>query len=242
MKTLSTALLLLLLSTTALFADSIGLTVNQIIDDTSWGITGEKQFESINAELDASLQSGDLYLGQYHANIILLGNIKVFADGTIKGYQLDGLGRQADLGLAATFDAGGLTIDLGIFGRNAGVFATPNARGDLLDRGYAEADLPADLANISPAPAGLTFKDGNSINALISTELGPFKIRALPELFGSGVPVHQLITNYEHDWTLPEVDKRLTPELNLSIELGLQKYDGTIEYETASIVTISIDF
>ena len=221
-------------STVPAHSDSVGVTFNQIVHDTSWGVTAEKTLEKV--ELNGSVQSGDFYLGQYHASVILLNNVKIFTDGTVKGHSLDGLGRQADIGLAATFEAGGLTFDLGVFGRNAGVFASRNARGDLVNSGYAESDLPDGLANIHPAPVGLTFKDGHSINALISTEVRGWKLRILPELLGGGERVHQVIGNYQRNWDISQ-----SLSLNAAVEVGFQNFDGALEYETASVVTVELD-
>ena len=167
---------------------------------------------------------------------------KLFQDGTFKGYQLDSLGRQSDLGVKGTVEVSGLDISIGVFGRNAGEFGPPNAYDTLRDQGYDEAALEAigGLDALNPAPTGLSIRGGNSLNLLLSTEFEvkgfDIEVRALPQLTGD-VKAHQGLVLLQTAYELTE-----NVSLNLGADIALQLVDETVEYETATVATVSVSF
>ena len=253
MKTLNLNQLFVFLMLATLFAlrtdvvhgaGNIGFTYSQVIDDQSGGVTAEYEHdgETIDFEIDGQLQSGDIYRGKAHAEVVFrLGNsigLKPFVDITAKGYTLDGLGREQNYGLAGTVKVGDLDFDIGVGGRNSHPWGEPNALDELLPKGYNEDELKAlGLDTVHPAPRGIPFKSGNSVIAFASTSLekGDFEIdlKGVFEVAGEGDKAHQIHADFETNRNLfGNVD------LIVGLQVATQFYQKNIQYESAVLTTI----
>ena len=74
------------------------------------------------------------------------------------------------MGLAFTVPVDDLNFDVGIGGKNSSPFGAPNAYDTLVASGFNESDLAGrGLAKLTPALKGLPFKDGNALNAFVSS-------------------------------------------------------------------------
>lgn len=236
---------------------SIGFNYTRIIDDTGWGgninlpITLDAD---THVDIHGNAQGSDLIRARVHASITRdMGafDISLYSDSVVKGASVASLGRQTDIGATVgvkTLSA--LGIQIGIFGRNGGAFASRNAYDDLLSQGYGEADLEAidGLASLNPAPTGLSFQDKNSVNLLIlgKTQLPlgvDLKFRVMPELLtigtSEGEPVDQAILTFT---TKRAVTEKI--DLVLSADVGLQRFreSGTVETETSGGVSVQVPF
>lgn len=224
-------------------AGNIGFTYSQVIDDQSGGVTAEYEHdgETIDFEIDGQLQSGDIYRGKAHAEVVFrLGSIglKPFVDITAKGYTLDGLGREQNYGLAGTVKVGDLDFDIGVGGRNSNPWGEPNALDELLPKGYNEDELKAlGLDKVHPTPRGIPFKSGNSVIAFASTSLEKrnfeIDLKGLFEIAGEGDKAHQIHANFETNRNLlGNVD------LIVGLQVATQFYQKSIQYESALLTTI----
>ena len=227
---------------------SISLSFDRIVDDTGWGVLASTPVHigKIDGYLAGIAQGGDIIRGKYHAEAgFQIGNwgVRGITFGTVKGYSLDDLGRESNLGFAIdTPEVAGASIRIGIFGRNAGEFGSPNARGTLEDAGYDPNTLDGlGLESISPPPAGLSFKAGNSLNALISADFDlqgvSFSVKGMPELTGEGDPAHQAIIS-------AHISRDITDNIGLDLgaEVGFQSWQDEIEREFAYFTALSINF
>ena len=224
-------------------ANTIGITYQKVSEDVGWGGVANLQghvTDDILAELDIQLQGGDIIKGRYTAEIGIAG-ISVFHAGNIKGYSLDGLGNELDLGAKGTINVSGLDVSVGVFGRNASEFAGRTAQSVLVDEnGFDEEGLPPGLADISPPPSGLKIHPGSTLNFLLETSFDVDRfavaVRAMPQLTGE-TKAHQALV-------IANTDVELTDKirLNLGGEVAFQAVDETIEYETAAIVTVDLEF
>lgn len=238
------AILFALLTDSVHGAGNIGFTYSQVIDDQSGGVTAEYEHdgEIIDFEIDGQLQSGDIYRGKAHAEVVFrLGNsigLKPFVDITAKGYTLDGLGREQNYGLAGTVKVGDLDFDIGVGGRNSNPWGEPNALDELLPKGYNEDELTAlGLDKVHPAPKGIPFKSGNSVIAFASTSLekGNFEVdlKGVFEVAGEGDKAHQIHADFETNRNLfGNVD------LIVGLQVATQFYQQSIQYESAVLTTI----
>lgn len=223
-------------------ANTIGITYNKVAEDTGWGAIANLNgtiADTLNTELDVQLQGGDVIKGRYALEVGYKSLI-VFQNGNIKGYRLDGLGNELDLGLKTQVKVGQLDVAVGVFGRNASEFAIPTAESVLLENGFAADALPEGLADIAPAPSGLRIYAGRNLNLLLSTELEVDRwdvgIRVLPQLTGE-IKAHQALLTAQTDVALTE-----NIDLNLGGEVAFQSVDGVLEYETAGIATLNLEF
>ena len=228
---------------------SIATAFNEIAGNRGWGVIGAVPFK--NGHVAAIAQGGgNVVRGKYHAEInfpVKVFQFKVFTDGTFKGATVRDLGRQADVGLAieVPFSRGNakIPVSIGVFGRNAGPFGPPNARDDLENLGYDPNSLDGrDLETLHPPPSGLSFKAGNSVNLLLSTEVHlPYDVslgvRLMPELAGAGDAVHQLIVT-------PSTSFELRDNINIEVgaDVGFQTFDDEIETELATLVAVKLTY
>lgn len=234
---------------------SIAGTFNEIAGVRGWGLLGAAPFQTggVAGNISAIAQGGgNIIRGKYHAEAgITVRNfdVKVYTDGTFKGYSASDLGRQSDVGLAIEFpdfDVAGFhaTGGAGVFGRNAGAFGPSNARDDLENLGYDPNSLDGrDLETLNPPPSGLSFKAGNSLNLLAYVLLKHEKgfniaVKAMPEVAGAGDNrVHQLIIT-------PSTSFELRDNINIELgaDIGGQTFDGEIETEFATLVAVKLSF
>ncbi|MDE0685613.1 MAG: hypothetical protein OXI63_22015 [Candidatus Poribacteria bacterium] len=225
----------------------IGFSFSQVIDERSSGAVGEyeRDFGRYTVEVEGQIQSGDIYRGKYHGAVIFdvkTVGVKLSTEGTIKGYTLGTLGRDSNIALALTVPVDNLSFDVGFAGRNSRPWGAPSAKDELLPKGFDEAKLDAlGLGSVYPAPSGIQFKHGNSIAALVATELDWHKveigIKGLIEIVGEGDRAHQILTKFQ-------TSKRLSDKLSLNLgsELMLQFYRDELQSESAVFTTVDYSF
>ena len=243
-------LLLTLVMVSGVNADadrSIGLSVNQIGPDVSWGASADIPFAmgAAKCDLDATVQGGDQILGKSHLEVsvpVAGFDAGIFTKMNVKGYSVSDLGRATDIGAKFGRTFGDAQVSFGIFGRNGGVFGPPNALKTLEDNGYDVSMLAGlGLSGIHPAPTGLSIKAGNSVNALIEAEFdlsfAHVRLQGMPELSGAEDAVHQLIATLSSSW---ELGTHL--ELTGTLDVGFQTFGGVLEREIANLWTLDYDF
>lgn len=230
---------------------SLSIAVNKIVDTTGWGGSFAVPYtlnDNVSGYFATAAQGGDLIRGRYHAEVsykIGVLDTTLYTDGTYKGPEVANLGRQADLGVTIglpTLFSG--DVEVGIFGRSGGAFAKPNAFDDLSAKGYDEAVLETydGLADLNPAPTGLSLGDRNSVNLLVAIQkhfgdVGA-SLKLMPELVGStDDAVDQAILNLHTNYQLSE-----KVSLGVVFELGGQRFreSGDIETETAGSLTLNL--
>lgn len=244
------ALLLALVMFSGVNADadrSIGLSVNQIGPDVSWGASADIPFEmgAAKCDLEATVQGGDQILGKSNLEVsvpVAGFDAGIFTKTKLKGYKVSDLGRATDIGAKFGRTFGDVQVSFGIFGRNGGVFGPPNALKTLEDNGYDVSVLGGlGLEEMAPAPTGLSIKAGNSVNALIEAEFdlsfAHVRLQGMPELSGAEDAVHQLIATLSSSW---ELGTHL--ELTGALDVGFQTFDGELEREIANLWTLDYDF
>ena len=135
-----------------------------------------------------------------------------------------------------------LTFDVGFAGRNATPWGKPSALDELVPSGFDQTELERlGLGSVYPEPQGIQFKHGNSVAALVATELDwqniEIGMKGLVELAGEGDKAHQLLTRFQ-------TSKGLTTalSLNLGSELMLQFYRDRIQSENAVFSTVDWTF
>ncbi|RKU21045.1 hypothetical protein C6499_22765 [Candidatus Poribacteria bacterium] len=231
---------------------SVSIAINKIVDTTGWGgsfAVPYKLNDNVSGYFATAAQGGDLIRGRYHAEVsYAFGalDVTLYTDGTYKGPDVANLGRQADLGVTIGTNRPGGDVEIGIFGRNGGAFAKPNAFDDLSAKGYDEAVLETidGLTTLNPAPTGLSFGDRNSVNLLVSLQKNVGDIGAslklMPELVGStDDAVDQAILNLHTDYRLSE-----KVSLGVGVDIGCQRFRGSgdIEQEVAGLLTLNLAF
>lgn len=244
------ALLLTLVMFSGVNADadrSIGLSVNQIGPDVSWGASADIPFEmgAAQCDLDATVQGGDQILGKSNLEVsvpVAGFDAGLFTKMNVKGYSVSDLGRATDIGAKFGRTFGNVQVSFGIFGRNGGVFGPPNALKTLEDNGYDITGLEGlGLEAVNPAPTGLSIKAGNAVNALIEAEFdlnfAHVRIQGMPELSASKDAVHQLITTLQSSWNL-----RDNLQLTGTLDVGFQTFGGELEREIANIWQLACKF
>lgn len=243
----SITMLIALMFASIASANSVGVTYSQVIDDRSLGLTGDYQSqlsERVTFEADAQLQAGDIYNATLQTDFtfdISAIDLKLLIENKGKGYTLDTLGREQSVGLAFTVPIDNLNVDVGIGGKNASPFSAPNAFDTLVGDNFAESDIEGrGLESITAKAAGLPFKNGNSVNAFITTgfEAGIFDVdvKGIVELAGEGDKQHQVNLNFKTGGSVYGI------LVTTGLELGLMSYQDTIHYETAVITTAGYDF
>ena len=246
--TISIALsLMLLLFAYAATANTVGFAYSQIIDDRSLGVTADYETQladRVTFEADGNLQAGDIYNAKINTDFtfdISTVDLKLLIENKIKGYSLNTLGREQSLGLAFSLPVERLNFDIGIGGKNASPFGSPNAYDTLVGKGFSETELTGKgLESLSAPLKGLPFKNGNSVNAFISTGFGAgvfdVDVKSVVELLGQGDKQHQAILNFKTGGKVYDVN------VTTALELSLMSYQDAIHYETAVVTTAGFDF
>ena len=175
--------------TTPLFANTIGFTYSQALDDTAWGVTADYETEvreNVDFGLEGQLQAGDSYAGNLNLSLTLW-NIRLESNNILTGYELTSLGRDNDLGASYVFGIGDLEISAGLFGKSGNPFSP-----------VYELKDPTDPTSAELKDAGILIKEGSSLNLALRTEfdLARFEIglRGLLEVAGEegSEKAHQL--------------------------------------------------
>ena len=241
------AMLLMFMFAASVHANSIGFTYSQIIDDRSLGATGDYETtlaDRVNFEADAQVQAGDIYNARLNTNFIFdisTIDLKLLIENKVKGYTLDTLGREQSLGLAFTLPVESLNFDVGVGGKNASPFGSPNAYDTLVGEGFSETELTGKgLESLSAPLKGLPFKNGNSVNAFIVTGFGAgifdVDLKGVIELLGEGDKQHQVILNFKTGGKVYDIN------ITTALELSLMSYQDAIHYETGVVTTAGFDF
>ena len=241
------AMLLMFIFTASVYANSVGFTYSQIIDDRSLGITGDYETALTNRvhfEADGNLLAGDIYNVKLNTDFtfdISTIDLKLLIENKLKGYSLNTLGRSQSLGLAFTVPIKAINVDIGIGSTNASPFSVPNGFDTLVAAGFAESDIEGKgLSALSPGAKGIPFRNGSAVNAFLSTnfEKGIFEIdiKGAIELLGKGDKMHQVNT------TLKTGGSIYGAIITTALEIGLASYQDEIHYETAMITTAGFDF
>lgn len=226
---------------------NVGMTYSQIIDDRSFGATGEYTTPISNRvtfDAAATVNAGDIYNAKINTDFtfdIATVDLKLLVENKVKGYTLDTLGRENTLGVAFTTPIDDISFDVGIGGKNASPFGAPNAYDTLVAEGFNESDLAnRGLKSVTPAATGLPFKEGNAVNAFVSTNFNTAgfdtDLKGIIELLGEGDKQHQVHLNFKRKGNIGSVT------LTTRIEVGLMRYQDEIHYETALISSAGFDF
>ena len=235
---------------------TISATFNQLPGSSGWGGSFETPYEtgivSGNATVTAQGGDGDIR-GKYHIEGGVTWkaiDLILYTDGVFKGPEVASLGRQSDLGFAieAPDEVAGdskFSYGIGIFGRNGGKYASPNALGELERLGYdVEALAGLGLESTNPAPQGLSIPVRNSVNSLLYAQYSHSKgfgleLRVMPELFGSGDDgsVHSGVITARTSFELGE-----QLSLEIKADYGIQLIDDVVEKELATLAAIKYTF
>lgn len=239
----------------------VSFNYDKIITDTGWaGGFGfpVKLSDNIAGYGAGILQASDIIRGRYHAELTYTGlslvDLTFYADGTVRGPELNALGNNSDFGVNFNTpdikrENSEIDIGFGIFGRSGGAFAKANALDDLVGLAYAEGDLEGytnaegkGLADLNPAPTGLSFHDRKSLNGLgyirynHNSGLG-VNFKLLPEIVNDdgseAIDQGILAVTYSVD---------LNQRFNLQggVEYGIQRYRDSGNTETESAVSAAI--
>lgn len=248
MRTMIATLLVALIFATGAFAEgNIGVSYSEILEDRALGVTGAYNTalsERVSFEVDASIQSGDVHNAVINTDFIFdiaTIDLKLLIANKLKGYSLDTLGRDQSIGLAFSVPIDTINVDVGIGGASSSPFNPPTAFDALVAEGFNESEISGKgLGSITPAPTGIPFRNGNTLNAFLSTgfEAGIFDIemRGVVELLGEGDKMNQLIT------TLKTGGKVYDLNLTTAIDISLADYQDVIHREIATITTVGFDF
>lgn len=228
-------LLLFLMLTMCADANTIGLTYGGSTDDWNLGIYGdyEKGLGVADFEIEGQLQSGDVYLGNLDTAITFgIGSIglRLESNNLLKGYEVSSIGRTNDIGASVVIPIDSLEVSVGIFGKSGNPF----------DKVY-ELENPSDPDSAILKDAGITIKEGSTLNAALKTEfdVSRFEIglRGLLELAGEGEKAHQAVVDIGTggnfvggiDWTA-------------QAKIYAQSYKNLIEYEYRIISGLEYNF
>ena len=230
------------------YADgSLGVSYSQIIDDRSLGVTADYETQladRVTFEADGQLQAGGIYNAKINTDFtfdIATVDLKLLISNKVKGYTLNTLGREQSLGLAFSVPVESLNFDIGIGGKNASPFGSPNAYDTLIGEGFSESELTGKgLESLSAPLKGLPFKNGNSVNAFIVTGFGAgifdVDVKGVVELLGQGDKQHQAILNFKTGGKVYDVN------VTTALELSLMSYQDAFHYETAVVTTAGFEF
>ena len=229
---------------------NIGLSYNRAVDDQSGGLFGEYEHDAgpFDFEIEGQLQSGDVYDGNLNLAITFdlfsRVGVRLASDNDLKGYSLDTLGRQNNMGidLVVPIGVGDVEFSVGIFGRNGNPFENPSALNTLLGEGFVEDELTElGLGEIYPEDRGIVLPDGSAVGAAIKGEFDVSRfevgLKALLELFGEGEKAHQLRLDIG---TNGELAAGFQWQINAN--LAAQSSGGVIQYETSWITGINYPF
>ena len=226
---------------------NVGLTYSQILEERMLGLTGGYTTplgSRVTFESHGQFHTGDVHNLKVNTDFIFdiaTIDLKLLIENKIKGHTLDSLGREQGLGLALTVPVEQLNFDIGIGGKNASPFASPNAFDVLVGEGFKESDLTGKgLSAITPKLKGLPFKEGSALNAFISTGFKQsgidVDVKGIVELLGEGDKQHQVHFNLKKAGTIGEI------ALTTGLEFGFMTYADAIYYETALITSAGFDF
>ena len=209
----------------------IGASYNQVVDDVSYGITGnyERDFELGELEASSQVQAGDKYLADAHLSFTFdIGSVgfRPYIDAIGKAETFDDIGGKLDYGVTLNVPLHDTTeVGIGIFLRNANPFASKTLY-ELVDNEYI---------SVGSNP-GINYDNPAKVNVLAYTgfEFKRFDI-GLKSSIGVGERDYWLIADASTGWDF----EYLT--LNLGVNIGNRWYvdNGGEETSKADIAIIS---
>ena len=184
-------------------ANTVGFSYDRAVNEDSWGIYGDYQ-EDFNEysgfELDGQLQGGDVIFGNLDL-ALTFGMFRLESNNLLKGYEIDSIGRKNNLGLSGVVNLGDFEVSVGIFGVNGNPFDT-----------VYELENPTDPNSVVEKDAGISIKEGSTLNAALKTEFSrtilnrdfEIALRGLFEVAGDPETdkAHQLEANISTGGTL----------------------------------------
>lgn len=243
------AMALMLLMPQTLFAQTVGVAVNQSPGDASWGAHTDIPFKvgATAVEFTTAWQGGDAIRGKSHLGatfpVPVVGRIKIYADSDIRGAVLSELGAATDVGVAFVVpDVGGLRVEIGVFGRNSNPYGVPSALDILGQNRFDVEALDPALAEVKQPGHGFSMKAENSLNLRLATafaigEIIEVKVAGMPEVSRSENRVHQLVARLKSGWELGRA-----VSLNGIVDVGAQTFKGLIEYDYTGQLTLDYDW
>ena len=188
-----------LLCAPPIFANTVGLTYSQAIDDEAWGVIGDYEYQftdNLKFGAEGQMIGGDAYAGNLDVALTLFDNLRLESNNIFQGYVIDDIGRRNDLGASWVFLIGDTEFSFGLFGQNGNPFLPI----------YKLSD-PSDPDSAELVDSGIRIKDGSTLNLAVrferdasvlnrSIEMG---MRGLFELSGEKdtEKVHQLTVDLE---------------------------------------------
>ena len=225
---------------------NLGFSGNQVVDDISAGLTGEVEYQRpdlYKIEVEGQLNAGDIY----RAKLTLTGTfdlgpvgVKLTSANIGKGYELATMGRNQTLTAALNVPIKSWAIDIGLGGKSASPWDSPNLLNDGIAKGYDEGVLESiGAGNITPAPRGLPPRE---VTALVIYGETAFEkdwlegdIRVTSEVTGDDKG-HQAVLHLQ---TSKHFEKIV---VNLALEYGLLYYQESLHSESAILTSFHIPF
>ena len=224
---------LTVLFTVSVFANSVGFSYTSGFGSNNVAVSGdyEKDFFAVEGMAQAGNGFDATVTPSVRGDMFGVGG-KLYSKNTFKGASIDTAGRQNDIGVDFIIPVGriGTEVSVGVFGRNGSPFATTY-----------KLDDPADPNSAVATSRGITIKDDSSINAAIGAEfdVNRFKVglKAIIELIGEGPRADMVALK-------AATSGELLGELdwNTALELEVQRYNGSTEYENGIFAGVSYKF
>ena len=232
---------------------NVGFNYSRAIEDANWGAHGdyEKDFGAAAIDLEASLQSGDVYTGDAEAGLTFdtpIGfdagpmGVRIYSSGLLKGYTLGTIGYDNRIGADLVIPVyQNTTVSVGIFGRTGNPFAPRTALGTLTDVGFEEDVFDGLGLEGIELDEGISIKPESSVNAAVKAEFDvsrfEIEVKGLLELAGKGAKAHQINTDISTGGSL-------IGGLNwrLNADIITQLYGDTVEYEIRNFLGLEYPF
>lgn len=185
------------------FANTIGFSLSQAVDDSNLGVYGDYETDLtdiLKFGIEGQFQKGDEITG--NADVALtLGNdtlgVRLESINKFRGHALADIGRTNSLGASLVFPIAGLEISGGIFGQTGNPFQTT----------YELSD-PTDPTSVQELDSGILIKEGSTLNLALKTEFDykrlEVSVRGLFEIAGEGDRYHQLDVGIETGGSLTD--------------------------------------
>ena len=196
MRYLCVLLIALSLICFPVFANTIGFTYGEALDERNYGIHGDYESQLtdvVKLGAEGQFQYGEALLGNLDV-AVTLGNerlgVRFESNNNYKGADLNDVGRTNALGASLVFPLFGLEVSGGVFGKTGNPFQPT----------YKLAD-PTDPASAELADSGILIKEESTLNLALKTEFDwkrlEVSLRGLFEVAGEGDRYHQLDVGLE---------------------------------------------
>ena len=196
MRYLCVLLIALSLICFPVFANTIGFTYGEALDERNYGIHGDYESQLtdvVKLGAEGQFQYGEALLGNLDV-AVTLGNerlgVRFESNNNYKGADLNDVGRTNALGASLVFPLFGLEVSGGVFGKTGNPFQPT----------YKLAD-PTDPASAELADSGILIKEESTLNLALKTEFDwkrlEVSLRGLFEVAGEGDKYHQLDVGLE---------------------------------------------